>query len=422
METYGQILNIAMPIFLVFVLAEKAYGWWKERAPLRMMDTISSLSSGLTNVLKDVLGLSISILTYSWMVEHWALVRVESTVWMYLIAFIALDFSGFLVHWLSHRVNFFWNRHLIHHSSEEFNLACALRQSISVFVQLFTFFLLPAALLGVPQQVIAIVTPLHLFAQFWYHTVYIGRMGWLEHIIVTPSHHRVHHAINPIYIDKNYGNIFIIWDKLFGTFQEELPEVPPVYGITKPVRTWNPIKINFQHLGQLAFDAWHARHWSDKLRIWWMPTGWRPADVAERYPIDYIQDVYHFDKYNPTHSTPLITWSWVQFIVTFLLMAFLFADIARIGSPHIFVYGGLIFLMIFSFTELMDGHPYALLWEALKSTLGLYVIYSQGGNWFGINAYWPWASYAIGSYFILSVVVTAAFVFTQRPATPQLQA
>lgn len=422
METYGQILNIAMPIFLVFVLAEKAYGWWKERAPLRMMDTISSLSSGLTNVLKDVLGLSVSILTYSWMVEHWALVRVESTVWMYVIAFIALDFSGFLVHWLSHRVNFFWNRHLIHHSSEEFNLACALRQSISVFVQLFTFFLLPAALLGVPQQVIAIVAPLHLFAQFWYHTVYIGRMGWLEHIIVTPSHHRVHHAINPIYIDKNYGNIFIIWDKLFGTFQEELPEVPPVYGITKPVRTWNPIKINFQHLGQLAFDAWHARHWSDKLRIWWMPTGWRPADVAERYPIDYIQDVYHFDKYNPTHSTPLITWSWVQFIVTFLLMAFLFADIARIGSPHIFVYGGLIFLMIFSFTELMDGHPYALLWEALKSTLGLYVIYSQGGNWFGINAYWPWASYAIGSYFILSVVVTAAFVFTQRPATPQLQA
>lgn len=422
METYGQILNIAMPIFLVFVLAEKAYGWWKERAPLRMMDTISSLSSGLTNVLKDVLGLSISILTYSWMVEHWALVRVESTVWMYLIAFIALDFSGFLVHWLSHRVNFFWNRHLIHHSSEEFNLACALRQSISVFVQLFTFFLLPAALLGVPQQVIAIVTPLHLFAQFWYHTVYIGRMGWLEHIIVTPSHHRVHHAINPIYIDKNYGNIFIIWDKLFGTFQEELPEVPPVYGITKPVRTWNPIKINFQHLGQLAFDAWHARHWSDKLRIWWMPTGWRPADVAERYPIDYIQDVYHFDKYNPTHSTPLITWSWVQFIVTFLLMAFLFADIARIGSPHIFLYGGLIFLMIFSFTELMDGHPYALLWEALKSILGLYVIYSQGGNWFGINAYWSWASYAIGSYFILSVVVTAAFVFTQRPATPQLQA
>lgn len=422
METYGQILNIAMPIFLVFVLAEKAYGWWKERAPLRMMDTISSLSSGLTNVLKDVLGLSISILTYSWMVEHWALVRVESSVWMYLIAFIALDFSGFLVHWLSHRVNFFWNRHLIHHSSEEFNLACALRQSISVFVQLFTFFLLPAALLGVPQQVIAIVAPLHLFAQFWYHTVYIGRMGWLEHIIVTPSHHRVHHAINPIYIDKNYGNIFIIWDKLFGTFQEELPEVPPVYGITKPVRTWNPIKINFQHLGQLAFDAWHARHWSDKLRIWWMPTGWRPADVAERYPIDYIQDVYHFDKYNPTHSTPLITWSWVQFIVTFLLMAFLFADIARIGSPHIFLYGGLIFLMIFSFTELMDGHPYALLWEALKSTLGLYVIYSQGGNWFGINAYWPWASYAIGSYFILSVVVTAAFVFTQRPATPQLQA
>jgi sterol desaturase/sphingolipid hydroxylase (fatty acid hydroxylase superfamily) len=124
--------------------------------------------------------------------------------------------------------------------------------------------LLPAALLGVPPTVIAVVAPLHLFAQFWYHTRHIGKMGFLEKIIVTPSHHRVHHAINKEYIDKNYGQIFIFWDKMFGTFQEELKEVPAVYGITRPVQTWNPLKINFLHMWLLMKDAWYTRSWKDK--------------------------------------------------------------------------------------------------------------------------------------------------------------
>ena len=132
------------------------------------------------------------------------------------------------------------NRHIIHHSSEEFNLACALRQPISSFVNLFTFLLLPAALFGVPSTVIAILLPIHLFLQFWYHTRYIGKLGFLEKFMVTPSHHRVHHAINPEYMDRNHGQIFIFWDKWFGTFQEELDSVPPVFGITRPAHTWNP--------------------------------------------------------------------------------------------------------------------------------------------------------------------------------------
>ena len=161
---------------------------------------------------------------------------------------MALDFAGYWVHRISHEYNLFWNNHIIHHSSEEFNLACALRQSVSVVFKLFALFLIPAALFGVPVTVIAIVAPLHLFAQFWYHTQHIDRMGFLEKIIVTPSHHRVHHAINQEYLDKNYGQIFIFWDKWFGTFQEEMPSIPAVYGVTRPVQTWNPIKINFLHV------------------------------------------------------------------------------------------------------------------------------------------------------------------------------
>ncbi|MFN4147110.1 MAG: sterol desaturase family protein [Runella sp.] len=408
METYGKILLIAMPAFLVLVLIEKCYAWWVKKESFKTMDMLSSMSSGYTNVVKDVLGLSVSIISYSYMVEHWAIYEVKSTFWVYAIAFVALDFSGYWVHRLSHQINFFWNKHAIHHSSEEFNLACALRQSISSFVNLFTFFLLPAALLGVPAQVIAVVAPLHLFAQFWYHTTHIGRMGFLEHIIVTPSHHRVHHAINPEYLDKNHSQIFIIWDKLFGTFQEELPHVPPVYGITRPARTWNPIKINFQHLWLLIRDAYRTQSWWDKLRIWWMPTGWRPADVAERYPVAKIEDPYHFEKYAPPASGFLLVWTWIQFLFTFALINYFFLYIAKIGTPYIFIYGGFIFLCVFAYTELMDRNPYALAWESLKNVVGLCLIFYNG--WFGLDEIAPWAVYALGGYFIISTLVVGWFV------------
>ncbi|MFN8807436.1 MAG: sterol desaturase family protein, partial [Bacteroidota bacterium] len=237
MEAYGKILLFAMPAFLLLVLFEKWWGWRKGFDTVRTNDMIASLSSGITNVTKDVLGLSVIVISYPWLLGKIALIHVPSGWLTYLTAFVALDFAGYWVHRIAHEYNLFWNNHIIHHSSEEFNLACALRQSISSIVKIFAVFLIPAAALGVPANVIAVVAPLHLFAQFWYHTRHIDKMGFLEHIIVTPSHHRVHHAINSEYLDKNYSQIFIFWDKLFGTFQEELPNVPPVYGVTRPVRT-----------------------------------------------------------------------------------------------------------------------------------------------------------------------------------------
>src|SRR6187200_2900527 len=359
MEAYGKILLIAMPAFLFLVLFEKWWGWYKGRDTVRNMDMVSSLSSGITNVTKDVLGLTITILGYGWLVNHIELYHIKSTWLTYVIAFIVLDFAGYWVHRWSHHINIFWNLHIIHHSSEEFHLACALRQSISNFVNIFTFLLVPAALVGVPAQVIAVVAPLHLFAQFWYHTRHINKMGFLEHIIVTPSHHRVHHAINKEYLDKNLSQIFIFWDKLFGTFQKELAEVPPVYGITRPVQTWNPIKINFQHLWLLAKDAWRANSLKDKIRIWFMPTGWRPADVAEKFPVYKIGDVYDFEKYNPASSKLLYIWSWIQTVILLLLVSYLFGNIGKIGSPNIFIYGGFVFLYVYAYTDLMDKNPQA---------------------------------------------------------------
>ncbi len=414
MERYGEILLIAMPAFLALVLLEKWYGWWIGRDTYHHMDMISSLSSGITNVVKDVLGLSVSIITYEWMVSRLAIFQIESTFLIYAVAFIALDFQGYWVHRIAHQVNLFWNDHVIHHSSEDFNLACALRQSISVFIRLFTFFLLPAALLGVPAEVIATVAPLHLFAQFWYHTQHIGKMGFLEKIIVTPSHHRVHHAINPEYMDKNLSQIFIIWDKLFGTFQEERPDLPPVYGITRPAHTWNPIRINFQHVWLLIKDAWRTRRWWDKARIWFMPTGWRPEDVTSRYPVPKIEDAYHFDRYNTPTTPGLNAWIWIQFAWTILLVFYFFGHLGDIPFGQLLLYGGFVFLSIFSYTELMDRNPFALGWEILKSAIGLvWIAYS--GDWFGMNTYASWAYVAVAGYLLFSVAVTA--YFAQQPTT-----
>jgi sterol desaturase/sphingolipid hydroxylase (fatty acid hydroxylase superfamily) len=413
METYGKILLIAMPAFLLLVLFEKWYGWRKGYDTVQNMDMISSLSSGITNVTKDVLGLTIGILSYSWMVKHLAVFTIENTLLTYVLGFIIIDFQAYWVHRWSHHINIFWNRHIIHHSSEEFNLACALRQSISSIFNLFTFLLLPAAILGVPPQVIAVIAPLHLFAQFWYHTRHIGKMGFLEKILVTPSHHRVHHAINPEYLDKNLAAIFICWDKWFGTFQEELDNVPCVYGITRPAATWNPIKINFQHIWLLIKDAWRTENVWDKFRIWFMPTGWRPADVIDKYPIPKIEDVYHFEKYNPGHHKLLPAWSWIQLVMILLFISYFFANIAAIGSPNIFVYGGFIFLSVYAITDLMDGKQTAWIGESIKNLFGIVWII-QTGDWFGLAGYSNLLLYAILAYFVVATAVVAWFCMQIR--------
>ncbi len=415
METYGKILIIAMPLFLLLVLFEKWYGWRKGFDTVRTLDMISSLSSGVTNSTKDVLGLSVAIISYGWLVEHLTIYQVQSSWLLYVIAFLALDFSGYWVHRLAHTVNFFWNNHIIHHSSEEFNLACALRQSISVYFRIYAFLLIPAAIFGVPQQVIAVVAPLHLFAQFWYHTRHINKMGWLEYIIVTPAHHRVHHAINPEYLDKNYGQIFIFWDRLFGTFQEETPEIPAVYGVTRPVRTWNPIKINFMHLWLLAKDAWHTKSWKDKFRVWLMPLGWRPADVIEKYPVEKIEDVYHFEKYDTPATKGMLVYLWIQLFCLLLLVSYLFGNVATIGLTNMLYYGLFVFAQVYALTEFMDRNPKAIVYETLKNMICVGGILYYGG-WFGLQNYFSASSYILMGYFVISTATVAAY--SSQPTRP----
>lgn len=409
MEAYAKAVLYIIPVFLLLMAVEAIYGFVVKKNTFRSFDTITGISSGITNSVKDLLGLTLVVIAYSWLYEKLALIEIESSVLVYVICFICIDFSSYWIHRLRHHVNYFWNEHVVHHSSEEFNMACALRQSISSFFGIYSVLLIPAALLGVPPKVIAIVSPIHLFLQFWYHTRHIPKLGILEYIIVTPSQHRVHHAINPIYLDKNLAAIFCIWDRAFGTFQEELDEEPCVYGVKKAPQTWNPILINFQHLWLLIKDAWRTSNWLDKFRIWFMPLGWRPADIKDKYPIDYIDDPKDQVKYDTQASKALHIWSWVQLIMTHLFLILMLINFADIGFPNLFAYGAFLFIHIYASSELMDLKKSAVIFEALKCSGGLYWIW-QSGDWFGINAHWEWGSFVVIAYLLISLLLTFGFV------------
>lgn len=413
MEIYAAFLAYAIPGFVALIILEYVFSKWKGMEVNRSMDTISSLSSGMTNTLKDILGLSIVIISYSWMVEHVALFTIKSTVGLYILAFILIDFAAYWSHRFNHEINIMWNRHIVHHSSEEFNLSCALRQSISGIIGVYFFLYIPMAIVGIPAQVVALLAPLHLFAQFWYHTRLINRMGFLERILVTPSHHRVHHAINPEYIDKNYAAIFILWDKWFGTFQEEREDIPPVYGVKKQVKTWNPFVINYQHMWGIIKDTWRTKNIWDKVRIWFMPTGWRPQDVKEKYPIKIVEDVYAMEKYEPSASGLLKAWSWFQLIINNLLLYYILIRIADYSFGDIAMYMLFVGLSIFAYTSLMDKNVINIPFEVIKAILGATLII-RIGSWYGLDQYIPGATAIIAAYIGLSLLMSFYFTFLEK--------
>ena len=414
MEAYATALTWAIPFFVSLILIEAIVDRYFMKVGVNNgMDTVSSLSSGMTNTLKELIGLSIVIVSYGWMVDHFALFQFDSTLLLFVLCFIGIDFASYWSHRFNHEINLFWNRHIVHHSSEEFNLACALRQSISSIVGIYFFLYIPLAILGIPTNIIAVVAPLHLFAQFWYHTRLIDRMGFLEHLIVTPSHHRVHHAINPEYVDKNYAAVFIVWDKWFGTFQEEQPDIPPVYGTLKPSNTWNPILINYMHLWAIIQDAWRTRSWWDKIRVWFMPTGWRPEDVKEKYPRTGIEKVYEQVKYNPSASKLLLYWSWFQLLFHNFLIYYVLYNFSLVSYPEMIAFVALLFISIFAYTSLMDRHWIAVPVEGLKFLFALSFIYYFEG-WMQMDTFLQGATWLMLAYFGFSFALTCYISYVEQ--------
>lgn len=408
MDLFAKALLFMLPAFFLMIIIEATYAKTTGRFNFRSMDVISSLSAGMTNAIKSVLGLTVIILGYKELHGYFAVFEIKMQWWTYLMAFVLLDFATYWYHRLAHSINVFWVRHVIHHSGEDFNTATALRQSISKFLNISVFFLIPAAIIGVPPKIIALVTPIHLFVQVWYHTEHIGKLGWLEYIIVTPSQHRVHHAINEVYIDKNLSPVFCIWDRFFGTFQEELDEEPCVYGVTRQVNTWNPILINLDHLWLLLQDAWRTDRWWDKMRIWFMPTGWRPDDVKEKFPIESTSS-HDQKKYTNTASDQLKMWSWLQLLFLITMVFHLLYKLPDIGVPDLFLYGGFMFVSVFSYTTLMDMKKYAF-WIELVKVTGAIAVVVISGDWFLLNSIVEWGSWFVLAFQVASVGIVGWFV------------
>ena len=313
----SQIIVLATPVFLILIAIEAAVAHRRQRSPYRLADAVSSISLGMLSQTSAVFTRLLRVGIYTALFEHVALWR-DDAFWTslpgWLLALLFYDLCYYWLHRMGHESAVLWAAHAVHHQSQDYNLSTALRQTSSGALLGWVFYV-PMALAGVPPLVFGVVALVDLLYQFWVHTEQVGRLSWFDRWFCSPSNHRVHHAVNDAYLDKNYGGILIVWDRLFGTFKDEDEREKCVYGTRGLLNSWDPLWANAQVYAGLARDSWHARSWADKLRVWLKPPGWRPADVAERFPKPAFSMAQMHPLYHPPMSRAVQWFALVQFVL-----------------------------------------------------------------------------------------------------------
>ncbi len=267
-------VNIAVPGFIALVLVEMIVARSRDRGRYNPRDTLTSLSLGLGSTVAGVLsaGLVTAMAVWFW---HHRLLDIPFSWWAWPLCFVLDDLAYYWFHRSAHRVRWFWASHVIHHSSQHYNLSTALRQTWTGFLSLAFVFRLPLFLIGFPPAMVFFCAGINLIYQFWIHTEMVGRMPrWFEAVMNTPSHHRVHHATNPRYLDRNYAGVFIVWDRMFGTYTPELDDERPRYGIVKQLGSFNLIWAAFHEWVGIAKDVWRAPGLRNKIGYIVAPPGW----------------------------------------------------------------------------------------------------------------------------------------------------
>ena len=308
------IITLAVPVFLLLIVIEYLYGLKVGKNNYKLSDTFTSLGLGLMSRFPPMLniGLQGAAFVYVGSYLNLKLLPLDSPI-TWIVGFLLYDLSYYWMHRMHHEIKILWASHVVHHHGEEFNLSTALRQTSTGFLWKWVFFL-PIFFIGIPPHIYVTVAGLNMIYQFWVHTEHIGRLGFLEYIFVTPSNHRVHHAQNEDYLDANYGGVFILWDRMFGTFIDERADLKPVYGTVKPLKSFNPFWANIEVFYQMIFDSYHTERFSDKIKVWFSPPSWRPKDVANKYPINK-NDLSSFEKYDPEISLREKIFAGAQFAV-----------------------------------------------------------------------------------------------------------
>jgi sterol desaturase/sphingolipid hydroxylase (fatty acid hydroxylase superfamily) len=363
-------VEVAIPFFILAMGLEYLYGRLVRRQTYRLNDTVNSLALGVLSRLVDVLRLGFSGIVFGTLVA-WLGVRQWSmdSAWQWAVAFVAYDFCYYWKHRYGHEWRIMWASHIAHHQSEEFNLSTALRQTGTDYIG-FVFYI-PLYLAGMPASAVVTVGSLNLIYQFWVHTEHIRRLGPLEWIFVTPSNHRVHHARNPEYLDKNYGGVFILWDRLFGTFKDERAEMPCVYGITTGLKSWNPLWANLHFWSDTAKLAWRTKRWRDKLLIWFKPPAWYPADLDPHKSVDP-----NYPKFDPPAAAYTRGYVFVQFwLLTFSSLWLLQVESKLPRAFVLLMFAWVCFSLFVQGTQL-EGRDYArrLEWVRVSITALLAVV------------------------------------------------
>lgn len=311
----SQVIVLATPVFFALIAVEWIISLRRGRNAYALADAISSLNLGVLSQTSAVFTKLLTLGIYTVVASHVALIEADA-FWLslpgWLLALLFYDLCYYWLHRMGHEVGVLWAAHAVHHQSQAYNLSTALRQTSSG-VLLGWIFYLPMALAGVPPLVFAVVGLIDLLYQFWVHTEQVKKLGWFDRWFCAPSNHRVHHAVNERYLDRNYGGILIVWDRIFGTYKTEDDEEPCIYGTRGLLKSWDPLWANFSVYRQLAHDSWHARSWLDKLRVWFKPPGWRPADVAQRFPKPAFDLDEHRIIYAPPMGTALRWFAGLQF-------------------------------------------------------------------------------------------------------------
>ena len=312
----------AAPFFILAIALELFYGWKKKRNTYRLNDSASSLFLGVLSQARRFVTLGVGGYIYHLVTEYFSLTLMDAGHWFtWVLAMVLYDFCYYWLHRLGHERTILWAAHVAHHQSEDYNLTTALRQTSTGFLLGWIFYI-PMYALGIPAEVVVTVGSINLLYQFWVHTEHVPKLGWYEWIFVTPSNHRVHHGQNDRYMDRNYGGLFILWDRLFGTFQEEQEDEPVVFGIRGPLKSWNPVRALTHIYADMAQDSWRTAHWRDKLKVWVSRTGWRPADVSVLYP-RLKTDLGHFERYDPQVPRLVSIYGFFQLLSVVLLLNYL---------------------------------------------------------------------------------------------------
>ena len=350
----SMIITLAIPVFFLLIIIEYFYGRYVGKNTYRLNDTVTSITVGMISRFPTMLNLGVQSVIFVYISSYlnMELLSVKNP-FTWIIAFLLYDLSYYWMHRMHHEIKILWATHSVHHHGEDYNLATALRQTSTGWLWKWIFYM-PLIILGVPGEVFITVAGVNLVYQFWVHTEHIGHLGFLEKIFITPMNHRIHHAKNKEYIDANYGGVFIIWDRMFGTYNPQRSDIKPVYGTATPLNSWNPLWANFQVFSIMIKDTIKTKSWKDKIKVWFSKTYWRPEDcIEEKNPNEF------YKKFNPEITTDIKLFSFFQMLFTILVSGAVITFISNHAYSEIITFGLFIIALTSLTGYLMQSNTHA---------------------------------------------------------------